>query len=243
MDHAKRTTLITGVSSGIGHAVAQAYLSSGATVYGLSRREPAELLKNKRLRFAPVDFTRHDSIRPALDKLLHGAATLDIAVLNAGTAGKFGDIAETDLGLIRSVMDVNAWANKVIIDHLLTREANVSQIVAISTGASISGARGWNAYSLSKAALNMLIRLYSREFPETHFCAVAPGLVDTAMLKGVLSLPSDGTHPTIDRLKGKRGTPDLVTPEEAAKRLVPVIDRLPHEVESGSYVDIREMVG
>lgn len=243
MDQDKRTIFITGVSSGIGHAVAERYLSSGHRVYGISRRKPEDLTGREGFRFVNVDLAKHHLIQPALDRLFSGHPPPGIAVLNAGTLGKFGDIKDTDLELIREVMELNTWANKPIIDYLLTRQAPPSQIVAISTGASISGARGWNAYSLSKAALNMLIRLYSREFPGTHFCAVAPGLVDTPMLQQVLSLPSDGTHPTIDRLKGKRGTPDLLPPDEAAERLIGVIDRLPVEVESGSFVDVRLLGG
>ena len=43
-------------------------------------------------------------------------------------------------------MDVNVWTNKVLIDVLFEQLDSIDQIVAISSGATGSGARGWNAY-------------------------------------------------------------------------------------------------
>ena len=69
-------------------------------------------------------------------------------------------------------MQINVWANKLIIDTLLANINNVKQIVGISSGASQSGARSWNGYALSKAALNMLISIYSAEVSNTHcYCS------------------------------------------------------------------------
>ncbi len=237
----KRSVLVTGVSSGLGLALARKYLFAGWTVYGLSRRKPPDLSEGGSFRHGSVDLAEHASIPETLELLLPEKVKLDLALLNAGTTGRFGDTRDTPLELIKSVMDVNVWANKVILDFLCSRRVPPSQVIAISTGASITGHRGWNAYSLSKAALNMLMRLYSRELPVTHFTALAPGLIDTPMLQAVMSLPSDDTFPTIDRMKSKRGTPELMTPDQAAERLLKIIDRLPEEVESGSYVDSRQM--
>lgn len=236
-----RSVLVTGVSSGLGLALARKYLSAGWTVYGLSRRKPPDLSEGELFHHAPVDLAEHASIPEALERLLPEKAKLDLALLNAGTAGRFGDTKDTPLELIKSVMDVNVWANKVILDFLCSRRVPPSQVVAISTGASITGHRGWNAYSLSKAALNMLMRLYSRELPETHFTALAPGLVDTPMLQSVMSLQSDNDFPTIARMKSKRGTAELQTPDQAAEKLLKIIDRLPEKVESGSYADSRQL--
>ena len=237
----KRSVLITGVSSGLGLALARRYLSGGFTVFGLSRRKPPDFGEKALFHHASVDLAEHASIPEALERLLPEKAKLDLALLNAGTAGRFGDTKDTPLELIKSVMDVNVWANKVILDFFCSRRVPPSQVVAISTGASITGHRGWNGYSLSKAALNMLMRLYARELPETHFTALAPGLIDTPMLRSVMSLPSDNDFPTIARMKRKRGTAELLTPDQAAERLVNIIDRLPDKVESGSYVDSRQM--
>ena len=54
---------------------------------------------------------------------------------------------------------------------------------------------GWNGYALSKAALNMMMKLYAAERPGTDFSALAPGLVDTAMQEAMRQQPADPLFP------------------------------------------------
>ena len=113
-------------------------------------------------------------------------------------------------------------------------------MVAISTGASQSGNRGWNGYSLSKAALNMLIQLYAGERPETHFTSFAPGLVDTAMQDYLTNLPRDDRYPPLEILKAAKGTESMPDGETCARKLIEVFPKL-LSLASGSYADIRRL--
>lgn len=232
---------ITGVSSGIGHALAQEYLRRGWQVYGVSRRVPSDLAEHESFFHAAVDLTDHTRTPAALKELLSKTDRLDLAILNAGVLGQFDDLARVALDDLKQTMEINLWANKTVIDALFSENRTAKQIVTISSGASINGNRGWSGYSLSKAALNMLTRLYAREQPDTHFCALAPGVIDTDMIDNVCALPQDGRFPALDALRSKRGTPDMPTPEQAAGRLVDTIGRLPGLVESGEYADIRHL--
>ena len=233
--------LITGISSGIGHGLARAYLDRGYIVYGTSRRAPNDLLAHSALHYVAMDLAQHASVPRGLEQLLPSVGRLPLVVLNAGIYGVFGDLVTTPLADVTKVMDVNVWANKLILDWLFTRPIAVGQVVAISSGASINGNRGWNAYALSKAALNMLVKLYAREQPDTHFCALSPGLVETAMLDDLLALPEDARYPSLDVLRAKKNTADMPDPDEAAQRLLGVFPRLPDLVESGAYADIRRL--
>jgi benzil reductase ((S)-benzoin forming) len=96
-------------------------------------------------------------------------------VLNAGVIAEIKDLQHTGLDEIKRVMDINVWSNKILIDLLISQEEPPKQIAAISSGASVYGNRGWNAYSLSKAALNMLIKLYAREKEIITFLFNCPG--------------------------------------------------------------------
>ena len=49
------SVLITGVSSGIGHGLADAYLRREARVFGVSRREPNDLIERSNFYFQQVD--------------------------------------------------------------------------------------------------------------------------------------------------------------------------------------------
>jgi len=231
---------ITGVSSGIGHALAAEYLRRGAKVYGVSRRRPDDLCEHEAFEFRSVDLNDHGATRGVLGELLGGLDRLDVVVLNAGVLSQAGDMRETDLAHLKDVTDINLWANKTVLDVVLQDRA-VEQVIAISSGASVNGNRGWNAYSISKAALNMLVKLYAAECPETYFCAFAPGLVDTAMQEEISGREPDPRFPAFESLREKRGTEAMPSAEETAARFVDTFASLPGLVASGEYVDIREM--
>jgi len=136
-------------------------------------------------------------------------------VLNAGVLGEFGDMREIPLRKFREVMDVNVWANKVILDTLLDLGIEIKQIIGISSGAAVNCNRGWNAYAISKAALNCLLRLYAREMEGTHIVALAPGLVLTPMLEEVMR-QDERLYPSVKRIKESPKR----TPEEAARLIL-----------------------
>lgn len=235
------SVFVTGVSSGIGHALVQEYLCRGWRVYGVSRRTPTDLAGHDGFVYAALDLCDHARTPAVVSELLGGLSRLDLAVLNAGVLGRFDDLADVALEDLKQVTEINLWANKTVVDALFGENRNVAQVVTVSSGASVNGNRGWAGYSISKAALNMLTKLYARERPETHFCALAPGVVDTALLDRLCSLPQDERFPALEALRRKRGTSELPTPAQAAGRLVETIGRLPRLIESGEYADVRNL--
>ncbi len=232
--------LITGTSSGLGYGLAKQYLNEKNTVYGISRRQNPELNEYDNFKFLSQDISRFIELKPKLAALLEGQTKLDLVILNAGIINEIKDLYFTSLEEINKVMDVNVWANKVIIDLLYRRLDSIEQIVAISSGASVSGSRGWNAYSLSKATLNMLINLYSKEFANTHFCALAPGLIDSKMQDYIFNLPDDKKYPTVKKLIEAKETNQMPGIEEAAEIVSSAIDKVKN-YESGSFLDVRDM--
>ena len=236
-----RNAFITGVSSGIGLGLARGYLREGFTVYGTSRRSAPELEGQERFHFESCDLADFTTIPGRLQALLGRAGRLDLVILNAGILGKIGDLRETTLADIQKVMDVNVWANKVVLDSLYAMGLEISQAVTISSGAATNVSRGWNAYSISKAALNTLTALYATERPETHFCALAPGIVDTAMQEQISHVPDDPRFSSLEMLRNARGTALMPPPEEAAGRLMEGIAKAP-KFPSGSFLDINSLV-
>ena len=231
--------LITGNSSGLGMGLTKCYLARDWSVYGLSRRGYSG--QHNKLHDIKCDLSEIDAIPSALDALLAGVEKLDLVILNAGVLGKIKDMSETSIAEIREVMDINVWANKQIMDWLLQADIAPAQVVMISSGAAVNGNRGWGAYSLSKAALNMLAKLYSRELPQTHTCALAPGLVDTAMqdyLCGEITDPR--FSPSADKLRAARGTSAMPTPEQAGALIAEAIPSLT-SFPSGDFIDIRNL--
>ena len=229
--------LITGNSSGLGEGLSKVYLDKGWQVYGCSRRGcTLEGVQDIRL-----DLSDFDAVPLALQTLLDGVDGLDLVVLNAGVLGEIRDLHETSMEQLREIMEINVWANKVMMDWLLQWGRPVGQVVMVSSGASVLGNRGWSGYALSKATLNMLARLYSHEFPDTHISAIAPGLIDSAMMDYLCEVPDPEAYPALARLRGARGTETMPDPYNAARRIVTIMDRF-RDYPSGSFIDIRQIL-
>lgn len=235
-----KITLITGINRGLGHGLALACLERGDTVLGLGRNTAADLESRPGFQFARADVTNRAECSTALDSLLNGRDRLDRVILNAGILGPIADMADQPIDTLRNVMDVNLWANKTLLDLLLGRELPIGQVVAISSGASVNGNRGWGGYSLSKAALNMLVKLYAKEREDIHFGALAPGLVDTGMQEQIRAMPDDTPFPSVAQLKQAAGTEAMPDSATAGRKILEAIDRLPGLIASGEFADIRK---
>ncbi|HBH49531.1 MAG TPA: alcohol dehydrogenase [Bacteroidales bacterium] len=232
--------LITGTSTGIGAALAQHYLQLGHQVFGISRKKNITLAEYGAYSHQKLDLTRFSRVRKRFSSFLSPVEKLDLVILNAGILNEIKDLKDTSIEEIEEVMDINVWANKNLIDALYKLKKPVTQVAAISSGAAVSGSRGWNAYSISKAALNMIVSLYSKEHTNTHFIALAPGLIDTNMQEYICNLPDSDKYPAVRILKEARGTDKMPTPIEAAPLIANAIEQS-KAYESGSFVDIRKM--
>jgi len=235
------TLLITGASAGIGLALAQAWLGRGDRVLALQRRA-SPLGGQPRFQQVRADLADLAALPERVRELSDGVQELDRVVLNAASAAPLRDLADTPLSDLRQLMDVNTWANKLILDALYASGVRIRQVIGISSGAAVRGSRGWNGYALSKAAFAMLIQLYAAERPETHFCSLMPGIVQTKMQDDLCSLSVEERRqfPAVERLLAARGTPDMPLPDVAALALLGAFDRALQEP-SGSLLDLRKL--
>jgi NAD(P)-dependent dehydrogenase (short-subunit alcohol dehydrogenase family) len=211
--------LITGISRGIGYGLAKYYLQRGDEVIGLGRSNP----------FGEIEFYKVDMRAfEKLSKIASRIKNIDLAILNAGVLGEIKELKEWSIKELEDVFDVNVWANKILIDEL-----DAKKIVAISSGAGVNGNKGWGGYSLSKCALNMMVKIYAKEIDKKIY-ALAPGVIETEMVKKVISVDKN-KFPSVKRVEA--GMVDL---EKGIERIVKAIERL-DEFESGSFVDVREL--
>lgn len=233
--------LITGTSRGLGLGLAKEFLQNGHAVWGCSRGKCQ--LENEypdRYHHRQIDLADEDMGSKAFTGLIAGVDGFSLVILNAGILTEIQDMKDTSLKELRRSMEINVWANKWILDSLLAMPKKPQQVVGISSGAAVSGHRGWNGYGISKAALNMLVMQYAAEEPEVHFTALAPGLIDTAMQEYISGIEDDADYETVQRLKQARGTEAMPSPDEAAKSIIRILEDL-KDRPSGAFVDIRKM--
>ena len=226
--------LITGIGSGLGEALAKAYLENGDKVYAIGREFPKQFDHYPNFVFFPYDLSNTFLIKSEILPFVQHHS-FDLVILNAGVLGKIDTLNHIDIANIKEVMEVNVWANKELIDAL-SSYATVKQVVGISSGAAVNGSKGWGPYSLSKSALNMLLKVYAKELPDIHFTALAPGIIKTPMTDIIIEKVDDREFPSAKQLKESY----IQTPKEAATNLQYLIPKL-LDYESGSFVDVREM--
>ena len=213
--------LITGINRGIGYGLANYYLKNN-NIYAIGRKNPF----GKKVKFYKLDLSVVEKIKEAIDVLK--IKSLDLAILNAGILGEIKDMKEWSVKELEDIFKINVWTNKVLIDYI---SSFTKKIVVISSGAGVNGNKGWGGYSLSKCAVNMMVKIYSQEI-DSKIYALAPGVIETDMVKYVIS-SDKSKYPSLKRVEE-----GMVKLEDGIERIVKTIEKL-DEFESGSYIDVR----
>jgi NAD(P)-dependent dehydrogenase (short-subunit alcohol dehydrogenase family) len=232
--------LITGTSSGIGFGIALEFLKQGHKVYGISRRKNKGLEPYTNFEHLSIDLTNYPNVKKHVPRFISKVSTFDLVILNAGVLGEIRWATEQDVDAMKAVMEINVWANKVLLDVLFGAKKPISQVCGISSKASIRSTPGWGPYSMSKAGLNMLMDVYAKEFNETHFTAFAPGLVDSEIQEKIYRIKDTQHYPSAHRLQKARYTDDMPNAVKAAPMLIEGMQKA-LKYPSGSFVDVRDM--
>jgi NAD(P)-dependent dehydrogenase (short-subunit alcohol dehydrogenase family) len=213
-----RAALVTGGGTGIGLACAARLAADGAVVTICGRRREALEAAVAHLgghgRFVVCDVQDEEQVAAAVAAATEPFGALHMAVVNAGGGATFGPIVTGDAAGWRATLDLNVIGSFLTIKHAAPAIARSGggAIVAISSIAGSHTHRHLAAYSVSKAALDMLVRNAADELGEfgVRVNAVRPGLVPTDA-----SQPLDGDPATrADYLAqmplGRTGTVDEV---------------------------------
>jgi NAD(P)-dependent dehydrogenase (short-subunit alcohol dehydrogenase family) len=232
---------ITGTSSGIGKGLAQEFVSRGHAVWGVSRRDTSFDDATGTYVHSNVDLTDFDAVKKLIPDFISDVHVFDLVILNAGVLGDIALMPELDVVEMKRVMEINVWSNKVLLDILLGSGSRISQVVGMSTKSSLRSTPGWGAYSVSKAGLNMLMHVYATEYPQTHFNAFAPGLVDSDIQEYIYNISDVEKYPAIKKLQDARYTDTMPDAERAAPMLIEKMEQALNSSESGSFVDVRDM--
>jgi NAD(P)-dependent dehydrogenase (short-subunit alcohol dehydrogenase family) len=226
-----RVAVVTGASRGIGRAAALALAEAGAHIVALARTQGALEELDDAIRakggfatLVPVNLKDFD----ALDRL--GAAIherwgkLDILLGNAGVLGELAPITHIDQPVWDEVMAVNVTANYRLIRSLdpLLRASDAGRAIFVSSGAAHKATAYWGPYSVSKAALEALVRTYAAETVKTpvKVMLLNPGPLRTNMRRAAM--------PGEDPLT-------LKTPEDLAPHILKLA--LPSWTETGRIYD------
>src|SRR3954470_6178211 len=174
---ADRIALITGASRGIGHATALALAKAGAhviaiarTVGGLEELDDAIKAAGGTATLVPLDLKDYEGIDRLGASLNQRFGKLDVLVANAGILGPLSPLSHVEPAAFEDVMAVNVTANYRLIRSLdpLLQKSAAGRAVFLTSGAAWTPIAYWGPYSVSKAAVELMARIYAAETATTQ---------------------------------------------------------------------------
>ena len=186
-----KIVFITGASSGIGEACAEAFAHQGANLILAARRiEKLEQLKNKlskkysvKIKLIQLDVRDRDAVKNAVDSLEDNWKIIDVLVNNAGLARGLSKIHEGDIDNWEEMIDTNVKGLLYVAREVLPlmAENETGHIINIGSTASHEVYPNGNVYCATKHAVKALTKSMRMDTVEKNIrvSAVDPGMVET----------------------------------------------------------------
>ena len=200
-----RVVLITGCSTGIGHATAERFAARGWTVYASARQVSAlEDLAAEGCRVLSVDVTDEDSMRLAVSRVIDEAGRIDVLVNNAGY-GLYGPLEEVPMTEIRRQFETNVFGlirlSQLVLPAMRSqRRGTIVNVSSIGGRLVLPGGGPYHASKHAVEAVSDALRVEVAQFG-IRVVVIEPGPVRTPWAEGAASsiaqsaAPLDGTDP------------------------------------------------
>lgn len=190
-----RCAVVTGAARGIGYAIAERLVKSGATVsiWDMDAEAAAEaaleLSKLGPVHLAQVDVTDEASVQNAADKSVEAMGKIDILVNNAGIAGSTAKLWELPVAEWRKVVEIDLVGPylccRSVVPVMLKN--GYGRIINIASIAGKEGNPNASHYSAAKAGVIALTKSLGKELAQSNVCVncVTPAVIETDILKQV----------------------------------------------------------
>jgi 3-oxoacyl-[acyl-carrier protein] reductase len=192
MDFTGQKAVITGATRGIGRAIAEAFLASGATVigtYAASASDAEEFIASgdwgERLQLHRCDVSDHRAVEAFYEQVEKQYDTIDILISNAGIR-RDGVMAMMKQEDWQRVIDVNLTGtfNMAKSAVLMMLKQKYGRIIFITSPMAHLGFAGQANYSASKAGQIGMMRSLSKETAKRKITVncVSPGFIETELI-------------------------------------------------------------
>lgn len=185
-----KNIVITGGTSGLGRALAIQLDEAGANVVVIARRqELIEKLITEHTNIVGIqgDVSNKETIHSLAAEVHTKLQEVDILFNIASYLGQspLRNLLDTECEDFEQVLQTNVLGpfrlTKLLIPSMLLKESGV--VVNISSDAAINPYATWGSYSISKAAIDHMSRIFNEELKDSgvHFLSVDPGDMATPM--------------------------------------------------------------
>ncbi|MEN9528151.1 MAG: hypothetical protein RI932_24 [Pseudomonadota bacterium] len=256
----KNWILMTGVTRGIGHSIANIFRRQGFAVCGLVRPSKAQQATHSLDELVPweLELPWKENAPDRLLKTLSGKNVIGF-VHAAGVLGPMNDVpAATDAVAWNNWWQESEAAHRVnhssgmeiataVLSSLCSWKNSTGErapfVAHLSSGAALKPYVGWNAYCASKAAILMDFRCLAAKLSaaQTTVLSVAPGTVMTDMMRQVLS-SDPAAFPSLPKFKSLEQSGGLVAPEVPAQQICNwIVESSQQQIETwhGEFYDVR----
>lgn len=181
-----KIAVVTGGSSGIGHAIATKLLKHGAKVAifdkTINKNDCKDLYSYK------GDLRKISELEDFYNKVLKLFGKVDILVASAGI-GKIAHISEVTENLFDEIISVNLKGTYFTVQKSLNYINDGASIILISSTAAHRAVPGKSIYAATKAAISRLAKNFAADLTEKKIRvnAISPGTIKTPMLGNDLS--------------------------------------------------------
>lgn len=223
-----KIVVITGISSGIGHAIAEHLCKKGHKVYGVSRSKVHE----KNMFSIQADVTDFEQLKQAYQEIHDQEGKIDVVINSAGMgiSGSIEDTSTEDASYLFNVNFIGTF-HSVKAAIPLMRASGGGKIINISSVAGRIGIPFQAFYSSSKAAINNLTEALDNEVSPfgIQVCSVMPGDIKTGFTKH--RKKNTDNHPSYGKRIEKsvsvmeQDEQDGMEPEYAARVICKLIQR------------------
>ena len=174
IDLKNKSAVVTGGAQGIGLAIAERFIASGASVCLWDRDEKmvnktaASLASKGNVEAVVMDVTDLDSVRNAVRKTQDALGGIDLLICNAGIAGPSGKLWEYPPDEWQKVIDIDLTGvfNCVHLVTPLMIEKDYGRIVNVASVAGKDGNPNAGPYSAAKAGVIALTKSLGKELAE-----------------------------------------------------------------------------
>lgn len=186
----RRTALVTGAASGIGRAIASAYVEAGALVT-LADRDPGVVEVARAIGAAGaeiLDATSEEAVDRLVDRVVTDHERLDVLVCSHGILTQ-SPVVDMPVRTWQETIDIDLTAvfllNRAALRPMLAQRSG--RIINIASQLAIKGGVSLAHYAAAKAGVIAMTKSIALEASSAGVLvnAIAPGPVDTPMVEGI----------------------------------------------------------